>query len=118
MTYQRTIGIKGERIAAAFLLGKGYQIIEKNFYSRYGEIDIVAQDSGVIVFVEVKTRTNQTFGDPEASITHAKIERIQKAGLTWLQAHPESPDDWRIEAISIFIDDKGNVQDLRHFTEI
>jgi putative endonuclease len=118
MTYQKKIGNRGEGIAAEFLLRKGYQILEKNFLSRFGEIDLVAKDSDAIVFVEVKTRRSQTFGDPEESVTPAKLERIQKAGLMWLQAHPHSPEDWRIEVISILLNEQQCVQDIRHFVDV
>ncbi len=116
--YKRKIGDKGEEIAANFLIGKGYQMIEKNYTSRYGEIDLVAQESGSLIFVEVKTRTNQTFGLPEASVTPEKLERVKKAGLMWLQAHPDMPDDWRIEVVAIIMDGQQRVQDIRHFTQI
>jgi putative endonuclease len=118
MTYKKIIGNRGEEFAADFLISKGYRIIEKNFYSRYGEIDLVTQDSGAIVFVEVKTRRNKSFGDPEDSVTPTKLKRIYKAGLMWLQAHPESPEDWRIEVLSILLDEKCQVQDIRHFVDI
>ena len=117
MTYQKRIGKKGEEFAAKFLADIGYEIIENNFYSRYGEIDIVAQKSGVVVFVEVKTRTNQTFGAPEESITPSKLDRIQKAGLMWLQAHPESPDDWRIEVVSLLLNKQHSILDIQHFID-
>lgn len=116
--YRRKIGEKGEGIAADFLLEKGYQIVERNYTSRYGEIDLVAWDSDCVVFVEVKTRTNQSFGAPETSVTPVKLERIEKAALMWMQAHPESPDDWRIEVVAIMMNDRHQVQDIRHFKEI
>jgi len=116
--YKKEIGNKGEEIAGKFLVDRGYQIIEKNYYSRYGEIDLVAQDSGIVVFIEVKTRTNQSFGTPEDSVTQAKLERIEKAGLMWMQAHPDYPDDWRIEVVAIIMDEQHQVQDIRHFRDI
>ncbi len=118
MTYQKKLGHKGEEIAAEYLLKKGYRILEKNYYSRYGEIDLVAQNGGAIVFVEVKTRRNRSFGNPEDSVTPEKIDRILKAGLMWLQAHPNTPEDWRVEVISILLDDGQDVLDIRHFVDI
>lgn len=118
VTYQKSIGNKGENIAARYLQDKGYQILDQNFITRYGELDIVAIESETIVFVEVKTRTSTAFGLPETSVTQEKIERIQNAGLLWLQAHPEMPDDWRIDVISIFFDPQNHVSDLQHFINI
>lgn len=118
MTYKKRLGDKGEEIAADFLLDKGYQILERNYFSRYGEIDLVAQDFDAVVFVEVKTRRTQSFGSPEASVTPAKLERIQKAGLIWLRDHPDSPENWRVEVISIMLDARYHVQEIRHFVDI
>ncbi len=118
MTYQKKLGDRGENIAAGFLREKHYQLLERNFTSRYGEIDLIALESDCIVFVEVKTRTTRTYGLPEDSITPAKLERIQDAGLMWLQAHPESPEDWRIDVIAILMNGKRQVQDIQHFENV
>ena len=118
MTYQKQIGKRGESIAAEFLRQNGFQLLEQNFTSRYGEIDLVAIKSDCVVFVEVKTRTTQTFGMPEDSVTPAKLERIQNAGLIWLQEHPEAPGDWRIDVVAILMDSHHQVQDIKHFVNV
>lgn len=118
MTYQRKIGDKGEQIAADYLKDRGYQLLDKNFITRYGELDLVAFETGTVVFVEVKTRTSTTFGLPEASVTPAKLERIQNAGLLWLQAHPEAPGDWRVDVVAIILSHQGNILDIQHFINI
>lgn len=115
MTYQKRIGKLGEKIAAEYLADKGYQLLDKNFNVKYGEIDLVALDKDCVVFVEVKTRTSDAFGNPEDSVTPAKIERMQNAALLWLQAHTEAPDDWRMDVIAIFLDHQNNIKDLQHF---
>ena len=115
MTYQQHIGKIGEDIAANYLLEKGYQVLDQNFNARYGEIDLVALDVGCVVFVEVKTRTTAAFGNPEDSITPAKLEKLENAALLWLQAHPEAPDDWRMDVIAILIDHHNNEKELKHF---
>lgn len=115
MTYQQHIGKVGEAIAANYLLDKGYQMLDQNFKARYGEIDLVALDAECVVFVEVKTRTTSAFGNPEDSITPAKLQKLENAALLWLQAHPEAPDDWRMDAIAILIDHQNNVKELKHF---
>lgn len=118
MTYQKQIGDLGERIAADYLEGKGYHLVDHNFTTRYGELDLVALEGGNLVFVEVKTRTSATFGTPEASVTPVKMERIQNAALLWLQAHPEYPDDWRVDVIAILLSHGKEVQDLQHFINV
>jgi len=117
MTYQKRIGKIGEKLAAGYLTGKGYQLLEFNFNVVYGEIDLIALDGEIVVFVEVKTRTSDTFGSPEDSITSAKLEKIQNAALMWLQAHPDAPDDWRLDVIAILIDRQNNLLDLQHFVD-
>ena len=118
MTYQKKIGNIGEKIAAEFLLERGYRLIDQQYTTRYGELDLVMDDSGSVVFVEVKTRTTDTFGLPENSITTEKLEKIQKAGLLWLQAHPERNDFWRIDVIAVILDHQNSVKDVQHFINV
>ena len=118
MTYQRRIGDKGEAIASDFLKDLGYQFLDQNYSTRYGELDLVFLDADMIVFVEVKTRTSDTFGSPESSITEAKLERIQNAALLWLQAHPEVDDDWRIDVVAILLDANAHAKDVQHFINV
>jgi len=118
MTYQRRIGNFGETIAADFLTDQGYQLLDQNFITPYGELDLVFLDSGIVVFVEVKTRTTNTFGSPESSVTEKKLERIQNAALLWLQAHPEIKDDWRVDVIAIILNTSGTVKDIKHFINV
>jgi putative endonuclease len=115
MTYQKRLGNAGELIAEEYLTRQGFQILEKNFNSRYGEIDLVAIDLNCVVFIEVKTRTSTEFGNPEDSISPSKLLKLENAALLWMEAHPEAPDDWRIDVIAILLDHQKNVKDLRHF---
>lgn len=118
MTYQKRIGHKGEHIAAEYLRDKGYRILEQNYHTRFGEIDLVAQEGDSLVFVEVKTRTNMEFGLPEASVTPAKLEKIENAILLWLQDHPDSHDVWRIDVIAILLKKDKTVEDIQHFINV
>jgi putative endonuclease len=115
MTYQREIGSQGERLAADYLEDKGYQLLDANYHTRYGELDLVMFEKDTIVFVEVKTRTSETFGFPEESVTASKMEHLQNAGLLWLQENPDAPDDWRIDVVSIFLDRHGRPKKINHF---
>ncbi len=120
MTYQKQIGNLGEMLAEKFLEEHGYQILDRNFTTRYGEIDLVAVEAETenVIFVEVKTRTTNTYGEPEDSITPAKMERLQNAALLWLQAHPDATDDWRIDVISIQLDRQQSIRDIQHFINV
>jgi len=75
-------------------------------------------DDDCVVFVEVKTRTSDTFGTPESSITPSKLDRLCNAGLLWMQAHPEVPDSWRIDAVAILLDRQEILVDIQHFVNI
>ena len=108
----------GEKIAADFLKDRGYQWLDANYNTPYGELDLVFLDQDIIVFVEVKTRTSGRFGPPEASITDVKLERIQNSALLWLQAHPKCVDDWRIDAVAVLLDSQGKVKDIQHFINV
>jgi putative endonuclease len=67
---------EGEELAAQYLSGLGFSIVERNYHFGHGEIDIIARDKDYLVFVEVKTRTNASFGAPEYSITRSKQQQL------------------------------------------
>jgi len=118
MTYQKTIGNLGEAIASDFLQAKGYKYLDQHFTTPFGELDLVMKELDTIVFVEVKTRTSETFGLPEASVTPEKIQKLQKTGLLWLQANPDAPDDWRLDVVAVLLDRHKNIRDIHHFINI
>ena len=77
MTYARQkLGIDGEALACEALEKLGYSIVERRFRTRLGEIDVVADDRGTVVFVEVKTKTDSSFSDPVESVTKQKQRRL------------------------------------------
>lgn len=83
MTTQ-AIGANGEETAARFLISRGYAILDRNFRTRYGELDIVAQDGVQIVFVEVKTRKNADFANAAEAVTPSKRRKLRHVALHWL----------------------------------
>jgi len=85
MPDNRSLGNFGELRACDYLIKTGYEILDKNFRCRYGEIDIIAKTGDAITFIEVKTRTNELFGLPEESIDIHKIKRIKKASNYYIQ---------------------------------
>ena len=76
-----SLGKKGEKIALKFLKKKGYAIRNNNFRTRLGEIDIVAEEQGTIVFTEVKTRSGSLYGAPFAAVTKSKQAQLSKVAL-------------------------------------
>ena len=77
---RQRLGSDGETLAGAELERRGYRIIERNYRIRSGEIDIVADDGGTVVFVEVKTKTSSSFGDPVEEVTPQKQQQIISMG--------------------------------------
>ena len=109
---KRELGARGEEIAARYLKEHGYKVLIRNYRSRYGEVDIICTWGQIIVFVEVKTRTNNTFGSPEESITRIKREHIRKVALTYLQSYPHPFKEIRFDVIGILMD--GNEPHINH----
>ncbi len=119
----------GEAYAADYLQERGYQVVERNARTPYGEIDLVARgdveakrmrgDSldkkQVTVFVEVKTRRSTTYGYPEQAITRRKREHLLAAAQAYLQTHPELEGDWRVDVIAIFRPDPKQPAIINHF---
>jgi len=81
----KNTGDAGETIAAQYLINKGYNILERNYYIRNAEIDIIAEKDSYIVFIEVKTRNSTRHGMPKEAVTKAKQKSISIAALTYLQ---------------------------------
>jgi putative endonuclease len=84
-------GAAAEKLAASYLQQNGLVLLESNFSCRFGEIDLILQDAGVIVFAEVRLRTHSSFGGAAASITPAKQARIVKAAQIYLQQLHRQP---------------------------
>ena len=100
---KRRFGIIGEKIAQGYLINKGYKILETNFYTKRGEIDIVAKKGKSIVFIEVKTRTNLKFGTPAMAVNFTKRKHIKSAAKTFLYLNGFNKYDIRFDVIEVFI---------------
>ena len=99
--YKKNLGKKGEAIASDYLKKIGYGILDKNFRTRDGEIDLIAEDGEEIVFIEVKTRRSSNFGYPEEAVDEKKIGRMIKAANSWLEKKEKFDNSWRIDIIAI-----------------
>jgi len=96
------LGMWGERAAATHLGKAGYEILDRNVRTPYGELDLVARLGNVLVFVEVKTRTNTEFGSPEESITTQKASHLLQSAQAYMLANHLSDIDWRIDVVTIY----------------
>jgi putative endonuclease len=107
------LGKLGEDLAARFLKKQGYKIIERNFSSRYGEIDIVAQERRTLVFIEVKTRYSKEFGLPEESITPWKIKSLKRGIDFYKILHPNSPELLRVDLVGVILSTNGTLESIK-----
>jgi putative endonuclease len=99
-------GNRGEKLAVSHLLSNGYSILECNFRSKGGEVDIVARDKdSTIVFVEVKSRTSLVFGPPQLAVTLRKQRQISKGALSWLSKNKMHDKAARFDVIAILLHD-------------
>lgn len=89
MARHNDIGKRGEALAAAYLVGKGYAILHCNWRHPPYEIDIIALKDGVLHFVEVKSRSSKNFGLPEDAVTKKKFQSLLQAADEFLFQHPE-----------------------------
>ena len=82
----REAGARAERQAEEFLKERGLRILARNFRTRFGEIDLVAQDGDTVVFVEVRSRSSAAFGTPQETVTAAKRRRIIRTAMAYAQS--------------------------------
>jgi len=100
----KEIGKRGEKLAISYLKKRGYRILDKNFRCKIGEIDIVAENDGQIVFVEVKTRHNFNFGLPEEALNYFKRKRLSRLALFYLSNHHLQKKPCRFDVVAILLE--------------
>jgi putative endonuclease len=110
------LGRRGEDEAARYLKGKGYEILERNFRVKQGEIDLVAFREGEIAFVEVRAQTGPPLIEPLETITRRKQRRVTKAAQTYatLNDLERRGVALRFDVITVIFDGEGRRQDIRH----
>ena len=98
---KQSLGRWGEEVAAQYLMSLGYEILERNVRTEYGELDLVTRQGAQLIFVEVKARSSADFGEPEEAVTPAKQQHLLDAAESYLQAHPEFEGDWHVDVIAV-----------------
>lgn len=102
MVSRRTeFGHEGESIAVRYLKQCGYKIVEQNYRNRIGEIDIIARDRDTIVFVEVKSRRSDQYGDPKGAVTPGKQRKISMVALYYLKVNRQSNHKARFDVVTV-----------------
>lgn len=100
-TGRSALGAEGERAAKAYLQSKGFRILHENYSTMLGEIDLIAREGSVVVFVEVKARASGTFGPPQASVTLAKQRQIVGVAKLYLQRERLSETACRFDVVAV-----------------
>lgn len=99
----KSLGQRGEALAVSYLKGRKYKILETNYRCRCGEIDIIARDGSVLVFVEVKARRSTSYGPPQLSVTPFKQRQISKTALTYLSQNRLTGVDARFDVLALLL---------------
>lgn len=114
----KIIGRRGEDIALAELTKKGYQLVERNFRNRFGEIDLIMEDGTTVVFVEVKTRVGDDFGSPEEEVTERKFAQVRRMGEVFLIEKGRWGRACRVDVVAIVLTRGGEVARLTHYCAV
>jgi putative endonuclease len=112
------LGRRGEDLAVAELVHRGYEIIARNWHCQVGEVDVVARWEDVYHFFEVRTRRGREYGTPEESVTPAKRQRMIDVALTYLGEHELADADWRIGFVAVELDRTGQLVGLEVYDSI
>ncbi len=115
MSKHNKIGIKGEQIAADYLLNKGYNILYRNWRSGKKEIDIIAVKNDILAIVEIKTRTGSDLLFPEEAVTRHKQELLKSAAIDFADQHP-GYINIRFDIIGVIMDG-DSIKEVKHFEE-
>lgn len=109
----REVGAFGERLAERFLVERGMTILDRNWRCSHGELDLVARDGECLVFCEVKTRRDTSFGDPVEAVGWRKAARLRRLAAAWLASHDQSAPVVRIDVLGILVR-RGEKPVVRH----
>lgn len=115
---KKILGQEGEDRAAKYLVNRGYKILERNYRTRVGEIDLIALDRGEVVFVEVKTRTSNAYGAPELAVNPQKQRRMIKAALGYIKYKKLHQVPCRFDVVAISAATEQGVELIQNAFEI
>src|SRR3989338_2634484 len=105
-------GRSGEVEALGFLKRKGYKILETNYRTPFGELDLIAKKGDFTFFIEIKTRITSSLGPPYISVTKAKERHLIKSALSYLKRYGLVDSYWRIDVVSVKLNSNYEVEDI------
>lgn len=112
----QTVGLRGEQAACNYLLQNGYHILDRNYRTKFGEIDIVASKNQIVGFFEVKTRTSNAKGKPYESVTPRKLQHLQKACTAYILQKKLQKAKLSLKVISVEMNSQQIVKQIREYT--
>lgn len=112
---RKRLGDAGERLAASWLMARGYREVARNWRCAYGEIDLIVEREGELVFVEVKTRRGDRLGAPEEAVTPLKRGRLVNAAQMYLIEHGAEQRPFRIDVVAVQLSPAGKLVAVRHY---
>lgn len=117
MAHKDDVGRRGEDIAAQWAHRRGWEVLDRNWRCRAGELDLVARDGATIVVVEVKTRTGTVMGHPAEAVTPVKLARLRRLAGEWLATHEARASDVRLDVVAVLLPAVGPVR-LSHLQAV
>lgn len=115
---KKQIGEMGESHAARTLQSEGYTIRDRNWQVLEGELDLIAERDGIVVFVEVRTRATGSLVTPEETFTLAKQRRVIRAAMSYLEAQELLDSDWRVDMIALEYTPGGRISRYEHYENV
>lgn len=117
MRAKDAVGRYGEDVAEAHVRRRGWQVLERNWRCRDGELDLVALDGDELVVVEVKTRRSTAYGHPAEAVTAAKLARVRRLAALWLAVHEIRPRSVRVDVIAVLLL-RGRAAEVDHLVGV
>ena len=111
--HNRSIGKIGEDTAVEYIENRGYQVIDRNYTSRWGEIDIISEKDGVLVFVEVKTKIGDKYGAPWESVTFFKYQKLKRSIQYYITSNKHSNRKCRIDVCGVLLNPDLTVESVK-----
>ncbi len=97
------LGVRGEELACRVFRRLGFEVVERNYRCRAGEIDLIAARGPLVVFCEVKTRRTDRYGEPSEAVTHLKRARLRRAAASWLAERKPRTKEVRFDVVSVIV---------------